>query len=77
MLKDHVKCIARFDKAIADTQEADVKDYAQSTLPALRKHLQHSEDAARAVGLDEPTISSILKGLPSEEPQRSVTFNQN
>jgi putative membrane protein len=77
MLKDHVKCIARFDKAIADMQEADVKDYARSTLPTLRKHLQHSEDAARAVELDEATISSILKGLPNDEPQRSVAVNQN
>jgi putative membrane protein len=77
MLKDHVKCVARFNKAIADTQEPYVKEYAQNTLPALRKHLQHSENAARAVGLDEATISSILKGLPSDESQRSVTFNQN
>lgn len=76
MLKDHVKCIKRFDKAVADIQEPSIREYAQNTLPALRKHLRHSEDAARAVGVDDSTINSILKGLPSEEAQRGVTFNR-
>jgi len=71
MLKDHVKCIKRFDKAVSDVEEQDVKQYAQNTLPALRRHLQKSEDAARAVGVDESTITSILKDLPSED--RAVT----
>jgi len=77
MLKDHVKCITRFDKAVAEIEEPDVKLYAQNTLPALRKHLKHAEDAARAVGVDESTISSIIKGLPSDESQRGVASNQN
>jgi len=77
MLKDHVKCIKMFDKAVGDIEELDIREYAHSTLPALRKHLRHAEDTARAVGVDEATISSILKGLPSEEAQRAVTFNQN
>lgn len=71
MLKTHVKCIKRFDKAAADIEEQDVKQYAQSTLPALHHHLQKSEDAARAVGLDEATINDILKELPSQD--RAVT----
>jgi putative membrane protein len=71
MLKDHVKCLKRFDKAASEIEVQDVKQYAQSTLPALRSHLQHSEDAARAVGLDESTITSILKDLPNED--RAVT----
>jgi putative membrane protein len=71
MLKDHVKCIKRFEKAASDIEEQDVKQYAQSTLPALRHHLQMSEEAARAVGLDDATISSIVKDLPAQDP--SVT----
>jgi len=71
MLKDHVKCIKRFDKAVSDIEEQDVKQYAQSTLPALRHHLQKSEEAARSVGVDESTITSILKELPAED--RAVT----
>lgn len=71
MLKDHVKCIKRFDKAVSDIDEQDVKQYAQNTLPALRHHLQKSEETARAVGLDEATITSILQDLPSQD--RPVT----
>ena len=67
MLKDHVKCIKRFEKAGADIEEQDVKQYALNTLPALRHHLQKSEEAARSAGLDEATIVSILKDLPSED----------
>ena len=77
MLKDHVKTIKRFDKASAEISEPYLKTYAQNTLPALRTHLQHAEDTARAAGVDESTISSILKSLPGDEAQRAVTFNQN
>jgi len=77
MLRDHVQCITRFDKAAGEIEEPDVLSYVRTTLPALRKHLRHSEDAARSAGVDEATIASILKGLPSDEAQRNITFNQN
>jgi putative membrane protein len=77
MLKDHVHCIKKFDKAVAQIDEAYVKEYAQNTLPTLRKHLRHAEDTARSVGVDEAAISAILKALPIEEAERSVTFNDN
>jgi putative membrane protein len=76
MMKDHVACIKTFDKASAELGEPDVKVYAQNTLPALRGHLMRSEKAARSAGVDEVTISSILKGLPMGEDERRVTFNQ-
>jgi len=72
MLKDHVKCIKRFDKASSDIEDQDVKQYAQNTLPALRHHLQKSEEAARAAGVDDSTISSILKDLPAGDRAVSV-----
>jgi hypothetical protein len=31
----------------------------------LRKHLQHAEEAARAVGLDDSTVTSIVKDVPT------------
>jgi putative membrane protein len=77
MLKDHVKAINKFDKAVAQIEEPSVNQYAQGTLPALRNHLRHAEDAARSVGVDESTIASILKGLPSDEAGHAVSFNQN
>jgi putative membrane protein len=76
MLADHVSCIKTFDKALAEVDRPYALQYAQSTLPTLRTHLRHAENAARAVGVDEVTIASILKGLPSEDEERSVTFNR-
>jgi putative membrane protein len=64
MLEDHVTDIKKFEKASQDIQDADVKQYAQDTLPHLRDHLRHAETAAKAVGVDQSTISSITKGLP-------------
>jgi putative membrane protein len=76
MLKDHVACIKKFDKAVADVDEADIKQYAQSTLPTLRGHLLKSEKAARAAGVEQDKIASILKELPIGEAERGVTLNQ-
>jgi putative membrane protein len=64
MLEDHVSDIKKFQKASQQIQESDVKDYAQNCLPVLQKHLQNAETAAKAVGVDQSTITSITKKLP-------------
>jgi putative membrane protein len=64
MLKDHVKAIKMFQKAADDINEPDVKEFAANTLPTLRTHLRHAEDAARAIGLDDSTVNSIVKDVP-------------
>jgi putative membrane protein len=76
VLKDHVKSITRFDRALSDIQEPSIREYAQNTLATLRQHLRHSEDAARAAGVDEVTISSILRGLPNDEALRAVAVSR-
>ncbi|HEY3915976.1 MAG TPA: DUF4142 domain-containing protein [Verrucomicrobiae bacterium] len=65
MLKDHVKAIKMFQKAADEVKDPDVKEFAANTLPTLRNHLRHAEDAARAVGLDDSTVNSIVKDLPT------------
>jgi hypothetical protein len=60
MLKDHQKDIAKFEHASTKLQETDVKQYAENMLPKLREHLQHAATVARAVGVDESTISSAM-----------------
>jgi putative membrane protein len=64
MLEDHVSDIKKFQKAAQQIEDADVKQYAQESLPTLQKHLQHAESAAKAAGVDQSTISSITKSLP-------------
>jgi putative membrane protein len=61
MLKDHVKDISKYEKAAQQIKETDVQQYAQNTLPTLRQHLQHAQQAALAAGVDQATISSILR----------------
>jgi putative membrane protein len=65
MLKDHVKAIKMFQSAANEVKETDVQEYAQNTLPKLREHLRHAEEAARAVGLDDATVNSIVKDVPT------------
>jgi putative membrane protein len=61
MLKDHAKTIGKYEQA-AKLQDADVRKYAQDTLPKLRQHLTHAKDVAKTVGVDETTISSLTAG---------------
>lgn len=61
MLKDHQKDIEKYQDAANKLQEADVKQYAQTILPKLREHFQHAETVAKAVGVDQSTISSYSK----------------
>lgn len=65
LLKGHQKDIARYEHAASKLQEADVKQYAETMLPKLREHLQHAETVARAVGVDQSTISSIMSKTPA------------
>lgn len=64
MLRDHHKAIARFEKVSKQSQDSDVKQYAEECLPKLRTHLQHAQTVAKAVGVDQETISSLTKGTP-------------
>lgn len=65
MLEDHVTDIKKYQKAAANIQDTDVKDYAQNCLGTLQNHLQHAESAAKSVGVDQSTITSITKKLPA------------
>lgn len=61
MLKEHQKDIEKFQEAANKIQEPDVKQFAQTMLPKLREHFQHAESVAKAVGVDQSTISSYSK----------------
>jgi putative membrane protein len=63
MLKDHAKGIPKYQQA-AKLDDAEVKAYAQDTLPKLQTHMQHGKEVAKTVGVDQATISSYTTGLP-------------
>jgi putative membrane protein len=74
MLEDHVNDLNKFQKAADQLQEADLKQFAQENITAMQKHLRHAEMAAKAVGVDQATISSITSKAPamggtSENPE--------
>jgi predicted outer membrane protein len=79
-LREHQKAIKEYQHASQGSFPDDVKQFAQATLPKLQEHFQHAQMAAKAVGVDGSTISSIVKGLPeaaggtgtAQEPEPSV-----
>lgn len=65
LLKSHQKDISKFERASSKLQETDVKQFADTMLTKLREHLQHAETVAKAVGVDQSTISSIMSKAPA------------
>ena len=44
MLSDHQKAVALFEQPPRKGKDADVRAYAEKTLPTLRKHLTMAEE---------------------------------
>jgi putative membrane protein len=65
MLKSHQKDIKKFQEASINLQDADVKQYAQTMLPKLQQHFDRAVTVAKAVGVEDSTISSYSKKLPA------------
>src|SRR5262249_48933234 len=51
MLSDHKKDVAAFKKESTAGHDADVKQFASSTLPTLEDHLKLAQDTASKVGV--------------------------
>jgi putative membrane protein len=77
MLKAHQKAISKFEKASSKLEEADLKQYAENTLPKLQEHLQHAATVAQQVGVDQATIASYTRKASgvggSSDTQESTT----
>lgn len=65
MLEDHVNDLNSFQKAANKIQESDVKQFVEENIPVMQKHLEHAKMAAKAVGVDDATISSITSKAPA------------
>jgi len=49
MVKDHTQAVKQFEQA-TKSADAEVKAFADKTLPTLRDHLQRAEDLKRTIG---------------------------
>lgn len=67
MVKDHTTDIAEFEKAAKHGSDADVKAYAQQTLPTLRHHLM----LASQLSANAKKSPSQMSGPPAE-PAKST-----
>ena len=54
MIKDHKKDIKEFQDAARDCQDAEVKAFAQKTLPTLQQHEQLAQQMESSVKQQEP-----------------------
>jgi putative membrane protein len=50
MVSDHTKMVAMFEEFSKNASNADLKAFAENTLPGLKTHLGHAKNLATAVG---------------------------
>jgi putative membrane protein len=50
MVKDHEKAVALFQEESKGARDADVRDFAEKTLPTLQHHLKMARDLSEKVG---------------------------
>ncbi len=71
MVDGHKKMIALFEQASV-SKDAQVKAFAEKTLPALREHLKHSQHAQSTIGGPTST-SGAAPPTPEAPPARPET----
>ena len=74
MLKDHAKDVSMFEKQAGDGQNAQVKEWAQKTLPTLREHLALAQSTAKNVSAQNRTdrdASGGMSAAASDVPERT------
>ena len=64
-IKDHQKDIQKYEKAMQNSKDADLKAYIEKCLPVLRQHLQMARNAGAAVGVEQKVLLSADKFLSS------------
>jgi putative membrane protein len=65
MVADHEADVAEFEREARSGQDADLKAFAEKTLPALKEHLQMAQDAASKVGATSASKARKTSTTPS------------
>jgi len=79
VLTDHEKDIRKFQKALQDSKDPDLKAFIQKTLPVLRQHLEMARTAGAAVGVDQKALTAADRFLSDQSGQGTsgATINQS
>ena len=59
MIAGHQKAIREFENASATLQDADLRDYADDTLPVLRKHLERAQELQMKISANESGTNTL------------------
>jgi putative membrane protein len=76
-IEGHAKAAAHLEQASAQTQDADLSQYVRDMLKEVRDHQRQAREVAKAVGIDQATITSLENktpegvGAPATESQTS------
>lgn len=65
-IKDHEKDIDKYQKALQNTKNADLRAYIEKNLPVLHQHLQLARNAGSAVGVDQRTLTTADRYLSNQ-----------
>jgi len=66
-VESHEEAVALFEKQAKEGKDADLKGFAEKTLPTLRKHLDMARDMAKSVGAGK---DKDPKDPKKEEPKK-------
>jgi putative membrane protein len=73
MVDDHTKAVKEFEMA-AKSPDADVKAFAEKTLPTLREHLRLAQETHKAVGSMTRSSTHVDPPAPTTNtPRRDAT----
>ena len=69
MVEDHAKAVKEFEMA-TKSPDADVKAFAEKTLPTLREHLRIAQEVNKAVGSSMRSSTHVEPAAPANAPPR-------
>ena len=75
MVEDHKNDIAAFQKEAESGKDADVKAFAQQTLPILQTHLQHAEKGVAMMKSDRTDSAQPAAGRQAPDNQGNTGNN--